>query len=152
MSEFINFKSDVANQVSTFDSLPEDRYNVEVEAAEVAPTKAGGQMIKVTFLVADGKHKGRKLWNQFNIGGKSNIFLFNFLKAVNSSLVDQDGVTPQLIAGSLKGAKCSVYVEPDKTQNGNPTNKLSKFAAVTGAAGMMSAPASTPAPKKPLFG
>lgn len=61
MSEVINFNSEVSKEVTTFDALPEDRYNVEVEAAEVAKTKAGGTMIKVTFVVTKGAYKGRKL-------------------------------------------------------------------------------------------
>lgn len=148
MSNVLNFNSEVSKQVNTFDSLPEDRYTVTVEEAAVAPTKAGGEMIKVTFLVDSGKFKGRKLWHQFPLGGKSNIFLFNFLKVINSTLITQDGVTPQDIAGSLKGTQVSVWVEPDKTQNGTPTNKLSKFQV--GNATNAGTPA-TPATKKPLF-
>jgi len=149
MSNVLNFNSEVSKQVNTFDSLPEDRYTVTIEEAAVAPTKAGGEMIKVTFLVDSGKFKGRKLWHQFPLGGKSNIFLFNFLKVINSTLITQDGVTPQDIAGSLKGAQVSVWVEPDKTQNGTPTNKLSKF-QVGDAMSTGTTPAATAA-KKPLF-
>jgi hypothetical protein len=138
---------DTADKANTFDALPEDRYSVVVEEAVVAPTKAGGEMIKITFLVEDGKYKGRKLWHQFPLSEKANIFLVNFLKVVNPGLI-KNGVTPQEITAGLKGTHLTAWAEPSTTQNGNPTNKLGKFQGTGTVAG--DAPVAN-APKKALF-
>lgn len=138
---------DTAATANTFESLPEDRYTLVVEEAAAMPTKAGGEMIKITFVVEDGKYKARKLWHQFPLSEKANIFLVNFLKIVNPKLI-KNGVTPQEIAAGLKGSKLTAWAEPTATQNGNPTNKLSKFQAI--AAETPAAPAAS-APKKALF-
>jgi hypothetical protein len=141
----LNLK-DTADNSSTFDALPEDRYPLVVEESTVSPTKAGGTMIKITFLVEGDKYKGRKLWHQFPLTEKANIFLVNFLKIVKPEII-KNGVSPEEVANSLVGTRLSAWVEPSTTQNGNPTNKLSKFASLGDGA---SAPIATQ-PKKALF-
>lgn len=50
-----------------FTPLPAGTYNVKITNIEEKPTQAGGLMIVFTMEVLDGKHKGRKLWNNFNV-------------------------------------------------------------------------------------
>ena len=151
MSTLLNFNSEISKEANKFDSLPEDRYVVKAEESVAAPTQKGGEMIKVTFVVTEGKYKGRKLWHQFSIGGKSNTFVFNFLKTIGSDIITKDDVTTVDVANAIKGCTVSAFVEPSVTQNGNPTNKLSKFQAVDGATAAASTSTSAPATKKPLF-
>ena len=153
----LNFASEIANQVNTFESLPEGQYTVKVESAEVAPTSKGGQMIKVQFVVTEGKYKGRKLWNQFSIGEKSTKFLYLFLQAVNSPLIAQDNVTLEDIAASLKGAVCLTWATPSITSTGNASNNIGNFKPVatgtqtTGTASAQTAFGKPAGPAKPLF-
>ena len=50
-----------------FELLPNGDYTVVVTESDVAATKNGGQMLKLTPEIVDGKFKGRKLWNNLNI-------------------------------------------------------------------------------------
>jgi|GEM_PF-4192562 len=145
----LNFNSEISKEAKTFDALPEDRYTLAVDEAVVAPTKAGGQMIKITFNVVDGKYKGRKLWHQFPIGEKSNIFLYNFLKTIKSPLISQDGVTLEDVAKSLKGVVLTAWAEPDKTKNGTPTNNLKQFLSIEGSTNNDALPPTSP--KRTMF-
>lgn len=130
----INFKSEVKTQTTTtdFEPLPEDRYTLRVEKAEKSPTKAGGEKISTTFVVESGeltklKFKGRKIWHNFNIGGKSNIYLYNFLKAINSPLIDNDNITIETIIIEMQGKVVTALAEPGKTLAGKDTSNLSRF-------------------------
>tara|TARA_B100001113_G_scaffold353635_1_gene358863 strand:+ start:1703 stop:2125 length:423 start_codon:yes stop_codon:yes gene_type:complete len=130
----INFKEVGAGSGDGFDALPEGRYNLTVENAEVTTASTGTEMIKVTFVVNDEKFKNRKLWHNFAMTQKSLIYLYNFLKAGGSSLLDEDDVDTPVIAKSMIGMKVSAFTEPGMTPNGNPKNDLSKWVAVEGGA------------------
>lgn len=58
---------DLQGVAAAGDPLAAGAYNVIVEKAEVAPTKTGGQMIKVQLKVLDGPSTGRMIFDQFNI-------------------------------------------------------------------------------------
>lgn len=56
-----------------YEELPNGNYLMEVESADVAPTKAGdGTILKVTMQVVEPEdYKGRKLFTNFNLENKN---------------------------------------------------------------------------------
>lgn len=50
-----------------FAPLEPGTYRVEIANSEVADTKTGGKMLKVTWEVQDQKYRGRLVWGNFNI-------------------------------------------------------------------------------------
>jgi len=130
----INFKEVGSGSSEGFEALPEGRYNITVENAELTTASTGTEMIKVTFVVNDEKFRNRKLWHNFAMTQKSLIYLFNFLKAGGSSLLDEENVENAVIAKSMIGMKVSAFTEPGTTPAGNPKNDLSKWTPVAGGA------------------
>ena len=124
----INFKSDVSS--GTFESLPEGRYVVEVSEAELRETKTGGDMITARLKVMGGDHDGRLLFDNFVIGEKSTWKLKTFLEAAGSDIAESDGIELEDVPELMIGLTVSVFSEPDITNTGNPSNKLSKYTAV----------------------
>ena len=126
----INFKTDVGNTTGDFDALPEGRYNLSVDTAEQTVASTGTKMIKVAFRVDDGDYKNRMLWHNFALTPKSYVFLYQFLKAAGSSLIDEDDVDESNIIATLPGMKISAWTEPGTTNAGNPKNDLSRWQAI----------------------
>tara|TARA_Y100000593_G_scaffold93049_1_gene186532 strand:+ start:1793 stop:2269 length:477 start_codon:yes stop_codon:yes gene_type:complete len=56
----------VPQEPMSFELLPRGEYTLRATDAEERPTKNNGELIAVTFEVADGSHQGRKIWFQFN--------------------------------------------------------------------------------------
>lgn len=127
----INFK-EVGSNVGEFKALPLGRYKIKVMEAKATLSKSGKDMIQVTFAVTEGKYANRRLWHNFVLGGNSNIFLYNFLKAIDSPLIEEEKVTPEIIAESIVGSICTAAAEPTTGQNGKEGNNLSGFMAVDG--------------------
>ena len=88
-------------------------------------------MIKVAFRVSEGDHKNRMLWHNFTLTPKSYVYLFQFLKAAGSDLIDKDDVEPDAIVASLPGTSVTAYTEPGTTNAGNPKNDLSRWGSAT---------------------
>jgi len=132
MDNVFNFPEIQNSQGNDFESLPEDRYIVRVEKAEVVKTKKEPvrDMIKVTFVVDEGKYKGRKLWHQIVITSKTQGILLSFLKALQSPLITQEGVQMHQILADIVNRKASVYCKPSVTTSGNASNELEKFMPV----------------------
>lgn len=55
----------------SFENLPNGKYHVMADKAEVKPTKSGGEFINLEVVVQSGEFKGRKLWAKFNIKNES---------------------------------------------------------------------------------
>lgn len=58
---------DLTDVVENGGPVANGTYPVIVEKAEVSPTKAGGEMIKVQFKIITGPGAGRMIFDQFNI-------------------------------------------------------------------------------------
>lgn len=125
----INLKEIGENAQNTdFQPLPEARYNVKITAAELGKTKNDNDMITVTFDVMEGKYTNRKLWSNFTLTDKAFVYIYALLKAIGSSLIDEEDVEPKEIAKSLIGGQCSVMAQVDNnTLNGKPRNTVSGF-------------------------
>ena len=53
---------------SSYEPLPEGYYNVIAIESEIRDTKAGtGNYLQFKFEVLDGQHKGRYIWDRFNL-------------------------------------------------------------------------------------
>ena len=51
-----------------YEALPEGYYNVIAIDSEIRETKAGtGNYLQFKFEILDGQHKGRYIWDRFNI-------------------------------------------------------------------------------------
>lgn len=79
----LNFKG-----VKTFKTIPEGSYVVEVVAATMDESKAGNDMIKWEFEVAEGPHKGAKLWYNSTITDDSLWALRQVLDALGQDVPD----------------------------------------------------------------
>lgn len=131
----INFKKVSEESNTGFDPLPENRYNITVEKAEVTTAATGTEMVKAQFVVTDGDFKGRKLWNNFTLTPKSYVYLYNFLKAAGSKLIDNNDVNEAQVASEMVGMRVSAFVETKNNNMGNPVNTLSRFSEVEKTAG-----------------
>jgi len=81
--------------------VPKGTYLVQVEKAELADTKSGGQMIKVQFNITGEQQNGRKLFEQYNIANANP-------QAVQIGL----GQIKSLVVAS--GANLSKFTSPDQ--------------------------------------
>lgn len=126
----INFKDIGQNTGGDFSPLPENRYNVKVEKAEVKKASTGTTMISAEFVVIDGDFKGRKLWNNFTLTPKAYVYLYNFLKAAGSKMISNEDVDENQVASDMVGLSASTYVETRTTTNGNPANVMGKFSGM----------------------
>ena len=126
----INLK-DIGSSTGDFDALPEGRYSLSIDSAEEAVASTGTNMIKIAFRVSEGEHKNRMLWHNFTLTPKSYVYLFQFLKAAGSELIDKDDVEPSAIVASLPGTSVTAYTEPGTTNAGNPKNDLSPWGSST---------------------
>lgn len=127
----LNLKK-VGETASTFEALPEDRYNVAVTEAEITTSKNNKTMLQVTFTVLDDPYKNRKLWKNFVVdespgNEKALVFFYSFLGALKSKLIDNEDVDIQSIPKAIIGKKCNVYAVPAKTNTGKDTNNVSSF-------------------------
>ena len=65
---FLTDSIDAVEMNTSFEPLPAGSYEVGVVGTEVRQTKAGtGQFLKLTLEVTDGRHAGRKLFENLNI-------------------------------------------------------------------------------------
>jgi hypothetical protein len=134
MSEAFNFKSDISKTVGTFAPIETGRYTVKViEAKAVNSKEKGTPQIAVTFQLLDEKFKNRKLFHNFTWSVKAIPFVFSFLKAIKSPIVEQDNVTREQAVNAMLGGVCSVYVDVENTINGTPRNTVSNFKEADGA-------------------
>lgn len=112
---------------STLDSLPEDRYQVKIENAILKTTNDGlNQMVALTFVVMDGEFKKRKLWENVTLTEKSLWRLKQILEFSGSPLAAKEADIQDVI-DDIIGRYLDVYAVPDKTNTGNPTNKITTF-------------------------
>ncbi len=51
----------------SFEPVPQDTYTLMITDSEMATTRNGGQMLKLSMQIVDGKHKGRRIWDNLNL-------------------------------------------------------------------------------------
>ena len=126
----LNFK-EIGTQSSDFESLPEGWYTLKADKAELrtSPT-SGNEYISVTFSVNEGQYKNRLVWHNFTLTAKSLVWLYAFLKAVGSNLIDKEDADTSMVENEIVGKIVSAYLEPSATNTGKATNTIKKFTAV----------------------
>jgi hypothetical protein len=67
------FESADESKARNFDTLPDGKYFVEVEAAEVKTSKAGQPMLSWTLRVLQGRYDNRMLWRNNMLETKQNL-------------------------------------------------------------------------------
>jgi hypothetical protein len=117
---------------SSFDPIPEGRYNLTVDKAELTTAKdSGNPMIKATLKILDGDFKGRLVWDNFVLTDKSLWKLKGILEAIGSNIAESVNATEQDIANALQGAKVNAWLEIRIGPNDQTSNTVKNYAKIT---------------------
>lgn len=146
----------VSDQPNSFDLIPNGKYPMEIQESELATSRAGDPMLKLTFAVTEGKYVNRKIFANLCIGHKSDKVrqialdqLSQLLMAVGMPSLDEDS---QLIGKRFVGR---VGIERSKDDRYGDSNRVYQFApldAAPAAASLASAPAAAPAARNVPWG
>jgi hypothetical protein len=60
-------------KAGNFDPVPDGKYVVEVDAAEVTTSKSGAPMLKWTLRILEGPFDNRLMWRYNHLASKSNL-------------------------------------------------------------------------------
>jgi hypothetical protein len=106
------FDSSTVPPQEDFEAVPPGSYTIEIEKAEVKPTKKGdGHYLEVVSSILDeGPYKNRKFWDRMNIDNPSQMAeniarqkLSALVRAVNLSILkDSDELLGKVCAASVK--------------------------------------------------
>lgn len=159
MSNTVNWDDLIKSASSGFEALPNGDYNVTVEKAEVVTASTGAPMIKTVFVVEDGPHAGRKIFNNFvlTVDNPDALGFFfqnmghlgldrTFFASLQGSMQDS---LPQ-VAASLPTRRCRLSLGQREWNGQMRNNVLRVMPAMTG----MGAPTlgNAAAPSVPLGG
>jgi len=120
-----------------FEPIPEGRYDLNVEKAELGQAETGNPMIKVTYKITDGTYKGRLVWDNFVLIPNSYWKLKTFLEASGSALADSENVTEQKIADAMVGMKVNGFLSPRTSTSGKPTNDVKSYISIKAASALL---------------
>lgn len=141
----ISFDATTVAPEASRDVLPAGIYLAQVVESDIAPTKTGGKMLKLTHEVIDGACKGRRVWGNINIQNPSPE-AERIGQAQLSSLCHAVGVMKLTDSAQLhmKPVRIRVTVTPagpDKSGiHREARNEVKGYEAGKGAAGAFSAP------------
>jgi hypothetical protein len=137
---------------SDFDVLPAGKYPVEIEKAELKPTKKGnGHYLELQMVVLDGPCKNRKLWDRLNLDNPSEVAR-KIASGVLTALVQAVGLPKLKSWDELIGKYALASVRVKDEQNEIRTYKSVNEAAAQAPAAQApatqpNAPASDPGPQ-----
>lgn len=160
LSQFFHDVDDSNIKASTGvpDPLPPGNYTLQVEGAEVSPTKdQTGVILKMTYGVASGPDEGRKVYAQFNIRNKNaqaqSIGISEFKALclacnVDYELAKMDTDALNFIPFQVMLGMEKENINPATQQPYPPRNRVTKYipAGQQAIAGTAPAPAATVAP------
>lgn len=115
--------------------VPKGVYLVQVEKAELADTKSGGQMIKVQFNITGEQQNGRKLFEQYNIANENPIAVQIGLGQIKSLVVASGANLSKFQSPQqLIGLECLVNVKEYEDDYGakNAITNYKKLESVPG--------------------
>jgi len=115
-----------------FDPLPVAWYPVEIENAELAPTKKrDGTKLEVEMIVLTGIHMGRKLWARINIvnpSEKATVIGLQELAMLGKAL----GLSKVTGTDQLIGQRLQVKVKINQDKGFDPSNEITNYKPLTG--------------------
>lgn len=124
--------SDVPSNNGTFEDLPEGRYEIIVEKADIIPTSTEKPMLKMQYRITEGKYKKRVVFDQCVIQDNTRWKLKTMLQAVGSNLTNQDNVDINDLPKEFIRKEYSVYIKTTKSDFG--TNyQCSQYQTLDGA-------------------
>lgn len=143
---------------SEFAAIPANTYTVEVDSAEAVTAQSGNKMIKCTLRVQGGPYNGRLLWTNIVFATGNPVAMKFTLRKLRALGVTKEWLAAhnpsvEQIAAAIEGKVVDAEVE-QKPYNGEMTNDVKGFKAVSGGAGSpapaaaSSGPAAPSAPKK----
>lgn len=122
------------NQGGDFQPIPQNRYDFVIEAAREKVSKSSGNpMIEVTLRIDDGQDfSNRKLWDNFSLSEKAQIYLVKFLQAAGvDDLLQEEKVTTDEVCREVVGKKVSGFVKIT-TGGDKPRNEISDYTPAQG--------------------
>lgn len=141
---------------ASFKPLPEDKYPVKVESAELKTTSTNKPMIKVVLRVQGGEFNNRKLWDQWTLSTDNPTALKIFFEKLAAFGLGDPGYLASVggdlnqVAQALVGREAVAQVGTREWQ-GKPRNDVSFYdpPAGPGTPGSGPAPAAPAAPTPP---
>ncbi len=103
---------------NNFAPLPEGKYNAFITESKMADTKAGDLSLKVTFTIADGEQKGKKIFDQY-ILKHSNPKVTEISHGKIKSLMENGGhPNPNKLGGpqELEGLKVGIKTKIQRSE------------------------------------
>ena len=152
MANLGNFDASKVDPASSFDPIPAGKYLAAIVASELRPTKSGsGHYLELTFEIAEGQHKGRRLWARLNLDNP-NPQAVQIARGELSAICRAVGVLQPRDSAELHNLPLSIKVACRKRDDTDEiTNEIKGFekkeAAFSGVATAPVAPPSVPAPQ-----
>lgn len=135
----MNFNFDPNNQEgSNFDPIPAGEYTAEVTAASIGQPRSGdGQMLTLTWKIADGDYEGRQIWQSLCFQ-HSNEQAQDIARRQIKDLCVALGITEQVTDPEVflfKPVKVKVGISVDPYGQFNDRNKITRIKSVNGSDG-----------------
>lgn len=117
-----------AEVIEDFQPIPTGLYELEIEKAEATRTKTDKDMFKLTYVVAEGEYKNRKIFGNQVISPESPKamgFLFKFFSALGFTREYLGENKPELsqLADMMVGRRITAQVGV-KSYQGNESNEV----------------------------
>jgi len=118
----INF--DEIEQVQDFTPIPAGKYRCRLTGIEEAATNHGDEMWRLTFVVIDGPHAGRRLFDNlpFSENGMKRVKLVLGRLGVNTT--GEMDVQPSLILNKIAILTAEIEEYTDAENNSKRRNKI----------------------------
>lgn len=140
----LNFEKDEATS-TTYQPLEAGEYLVACVEAEMKQTKDGnGAYIACQFQIQEGKHEGRKVFQNFTIANQSEKATQIGRGQIKSFLIASGAKTFNLATPSdMCGKVCIAKVAIEKSEQYGDKNKITSFKATTTTTVNQSVPSSS---------
>lgn len=124
----LNFNANEVDPSTGFDPIPAGKYLAVVSESEMKATKSGnGQYLQLTFEVAEGPYKGRKLWDRLNIHN-ANKTAEQIAKSQLSALCRAVGVMEPRDSVELHNLPVAItVVQKTRSDTGEPSNEIKGY-------------------------
>lgn len=125
-------KLNLDEQTDGFQPIPEGEYEAYVFDVEKTEFRSGNDGYKITYNIAEGQYKGRRLWDNLVITPKAYWKLAQFWKAVTGLSGEVEVDTDQLADFVGKRVLVKVGIEQNTYQGKTEDRNVVKSVAFTG--------------------